>query len=109
MSKAINFNYNGVAYTLEFTRETVVTMERQGFNLDDIDSKPMTVIPTLFAGAFMANHKHTSKKIIDAIYSKLPNKQELVLRLAEMYREPIEALIDETEDEEGNVEWGTSW
>lgn len=109
MAKTINFNYNGVPYVLEFTRETVSTMEKQGFNLDDIDNKPMTIIPTLFAGAFMANHKHTSKKIIEAIYSKLPNKQELIVRLAEMYREPIESMIDENEDEEGNVEWGTSW
>lgn len=109
MAKTINFNYNGTAYVLEFTRETVVTMEKQGFNLDDIDSKPMTIIPALFAGAFMANHKHISKKTIDDIYFKLPNKQELVLRLAEMYREPIEAMIDETEDVEGNLEWGTSW
>ena len=57
----------------------------------------------------MANHKHTSKKIIEAIYSKLLNKQELIVRLAEMYREPIEAMLDENEDEEGNVDWGTSW
>ena len=109
MAKAINFEYNGVPYVLEFTRETVSIMEKQGFNLDDIDNKPMTIIPTLFAGAFMANHKHTSKKIIEAIYSKLLNKQELIVRLAEMYREPIEAMLDENEDEEGNVDWGTSW
>ena len=109
MAKTIHFEYNGTDFVLEFTRETVVTMEHQGFNLDEIDNKPMTIIPKLFAGAFMANHKHTSKKLIDEIYSHIPNKQELILRLAEMYREPIEAMIDDNEGEEGNVKWGTSW
>ncbi len=109
MAKAINFEYNGVPYVLEFTRETVSTMEKQGFNLDDIDNKPATIIPTLFAGAFMANHKHTSKKIIDAIYEKLTNKHDLIVRLAEMYNEPIETMLADKESEEGNVEWGTSW
>lgn len=109
MAKTIHFEYNGVAYTLEYTRESVVSMENQGFNLDEIDTKPMTVIPKLFAGAFVAHHRHVSKKLIDEIYRALPNKQELILRLAEMYREPIEAMIEEDEDETGNVKWGTSW
>lgn len=109
MAKTINFTDNGTPYVLEFTRETVSTMEKQGFNLDDIDDKPMTLIPALFVGAFLANHKHTSRKIIDDIFSRLPHKQELILRLAEMYREPIEAMIEENDDNEGNLEWGTSW
>jgi hypothetical protein len=29
--------------------------------------------------------------------------------LAEMYNEPLEALMEEPEENEGNVEWGASW
>ena len=30
-------------------------------------------------------------------------------KLAEMYNEPILAMMDEPEESEGNLDWGTSW
>jgi single-stranded-DNA-specific exonuclease len=47
--------------------------------------------------------------IIDKIYAKMPNKDELVVALAEMYNEPIIGLMDEPDEKEGNVDWTTSW
>ena len=38
------------------------------------------------------------KKVIDSIYDNMPNKEDLIKRLAEMYNEPIEALIAEPEE-----------
>jgi len=69
----------------------------------------MTLLPTLFAGAFLAHHRSTKREVIDKIYESMPNKQELITKLAEMYNEPIAALLDEPEDEEGNVKWEASW
>ena len=54
MAKTINFNFEGEDYTLEFTRSSVATLEKQGFNIGDISDKPLTTLPTLFAGAFLA-------------------------------------------------------
>ena len=48
-------------------------------------------------------------EVIDAIYAKMTNKQELIGKLAEMYNEPIAALVDEPEESEGNVSWTASW
>ena len=45
--------------------------------------------------------------MIDEIYSKMKDKMALIERLAEMYNEPIKAMLDEPE--EGNVEWTPSW
>jgi hypothetical protein len=109
MSKQLNFTYNDKEYCLEYTRKSVETMERNGFKASDIDAKPMTTLPALFSGAFLAHHKYEKQSVIDEIFSKLTNKGELIGKLAEMYNEPIMSLIDEPEETEGNVTWAASW
>lgn len=109
MSKQLQFEYEGRKYTLEFTRKTVEMMERQGFVAEDAKTKPMTTLPALFAGAFLANHRFVKQEVIDAIYAKMPNKGELIGKLAEMYNEPIMTLMEEPEESEGNLTWTTSW
>ena len=109
MSKQLNFTYEGVDYTLEFTKRTVAEMERKGFSANDVETKPMTTLPALFAGAFLANHRFVKPDKIDKIYASLTNKEELIGKLAEMYNEPIMALVEEPSEAEGNVTWTTSW
>jgi hypothetical protein len=109
MAKQITFEFEGKNYTLEFTRKSIEIMERQGFVIGDIVDKPMLTLPALFAGAFLAHHRSIKRKEIDGIYEKMTNKEELLQKLAEMYNEPLEALMEEPEENEGNVEWGASW
>lgn len=110
MAKQIRFEYQGKQYTLEFTRRSIEIMERQGFNVNDIGDKPMTTLPALFAGAFLANHRWVKREVIDEIYEQMPNKEELLQKLAEMYNEPLEALMKEPDENEGNVvNWEASW
>ncbi len=109
MSKKITINFDGTEYTLEFTRKSIETMERQGFVARDMAVRPMSTLPTLFAGAFLAHHRFVKKEIIDTIFSKLTNKDELVEKLAEMYNEPLESLMSDPEESEGNLNWGASW
>jgi len=100
--KQISFEFDGKNYTLEFTKNTVRQMERRGFVADDIDTKPMTVIPDLFAGAFLANHSNVKREKIDRIYEALNGKQRLVRALIEMYNETVEYLMDDAEPGEEN-------
>ena len=109
MSKQLNFKYNGTEYTLEYTRRTVEQMEKEGFMADDLTSKPLTTLPTLFAGAFKAHHRFVKREVIDEIYSKMTNKADLIGKLAEMYNEPIMALIDEPAESAENLTWTQSW
>jgi len=109
MAKTINFEFKGVPYTLEFTRKSIEIMERRGFKISDLEEKPVTTFPALFAGAFLAHHKFVKQDIIDKILSRLKNKDTLVGKLAEMYNEPILEMMDEPEESEGNLDWGTSW
>ena len=109
MAKQLRFTYDNKEYVLEFTRRSVEIMEKKGFVASDIETKPVTVLPALFAGAFLANHKFEKPEVIDKIYSKMTNKQELIGKLAEMYNEPIMALVNEPEESEGNLDWTASW
>ena len=109
MAKQIIFEFEGKEYVLEFTRKSIETMERQGFVASDIVDKPMTTLPALFAGAFLAHHRYVKKELVDEIYSKMTNKQDLLSKLAEMYNEPIQALMEEPEEAEGNVKWEASF
>ena len=109
MNKQLCFNHQGKEYCLEYTRKSVEQMEKSGFVASDIKDKPMTTLPALFAGAFLANHRFVKQDVIDDIYSKMTNKGELIGKLAEMYNEPIMALVDEPEEAEGNLDWTASW
>ena len=109
MSKQLNFAYKGTDYTLEFTRKSVEQMEREGFVADDIHTKPMTTLPALFAGAFKAHHRWVKREVIDEIYGLMKNKGDLIGKLAEMYNEPILALVDEPDESSENLTWTQSW
>lgn len=108
MNKQLKFTYQDKEYVLEFTRKSVEMMEAQGFDAQEINKRPMTMLPKLFEGAFLANHRYVSKTIINEIYSRMGNRQELIGKLAEMYNEPIASLLEEPDDE-GNVDWAASW
>lgn len=109
MAKQLIFNYEDKDYTLEYTRRTVAEMEKKGFIATEITEKPMSTLPALFAGAFLAHHRFVKQEVIDEIYSKLTKKEELIGKLAEMYNEPIMALVEEPEENTGNVNWTASW
>lgn len=109
MAKQLKFTFEGEDYTLEYTRRTVSEMEKNGFVANDIDTKPMTVLPALFEGAFLAHHRFVKKDVIQTIYSKMTHKEDLIGKLAEMYNEPIMALVTEPDKSEGNVDWTASW
>lgn len=113
MAKQLTINdpVSGVTYTLEFTRKTIELMEKNGFVAADMERKPMTLLPALFAGTFLAHHRFVKRDVIDAIYAKLNHKDELIGALVEMYNEPLMALLDEPEQEndEGNLSWKAGW
>ncbi len=103
MSK-ITINYNEKDYELEYSRQSVRMMESQGFVIDEISSKPMNMIPTLFAGAFAKNHRGIKRALIDEIFDNVADKSGLLNALIEMYAETLSSLTDEPENG-GNAVW----
>lgn len=109
MSKTIRVTYDGETYTLEFTRETISMMEKNGFRIQDVEDKPMSTLPTLFAGAFLAHHRKIKAGMISKIFERMTDKTGLIAKLGEMYAEPLESLFDEPEGDEGNATWGADF
>ena len=104
MSK-ITLTHNDKEYTLEYSRQSVKTMEQQGFVLDEISSKPMTMIPLMFQGAFIKNHKGIKRNLMDEIYKGIKDRSALMEALMEMYAETLSTLMDDDAEEAGNVSW----
>jgi hypothetical protein len=104
---AIEFEYEGKHYCLEYTPDTIKTMEANGFNINEIGDKPATRIEQLWAGAFLANHRRVSNTVIMALFKKMKDREKLLRKLTEMYNGALEYLLPD-EDDEGNVEWTTT-
>ena len=102
MSKIV-LKHNNKEYVLEYNRQSVKQIEGQGFVLDDISTRPMTMIPLLFQGAFIKNCKGTKRAVIDEIYDGIGNKLDFISVLGEMYAETLSTLTDDSD--EGNVTW----
>lgn len=102
MSK-INLTYDKKEYILEYNRQSVKTMESQGFVLEDLAAKPMTMIPLLFQGAFIKNHRGIKRNLMDEIFEEIGDKTALMEALMEMYAETLGSLTDN--NGEGNATW----
>lgn len=109
MSKTIELEYKGKAYTLEFDRKQVERMERRGFSPEELTTKPMSSLPLLFAGAFQKHHRNLNPDIIEEILGKVKDREKLFAKLVEMYNEPILTLFDEPDEDEANIDWDTNW
>ena len=103
----ITMKYSGKNYTLEYTRQSVKMMESQGFAAEELTKQPVTMIPLLFQGAFMKNHKGLKRALIDEIYDNVSDKSALISALVEMYSETVTALIGDS-DEEGKASWAVA-
>lgn len=108
MSTKITVEYRDNEYVLEYSRTAIKQMEQNGFVLDQISEKPMTMIPLLVQGAFIKNHRGTKRDLIDEIYDHITNKigdneNGFINALIEMYAETINTLTDNTSVEEGNM------
>lgn len=110
MIPKIKFEYRGKKYILRFTRETVLAMERDGFDACELLGKPLTLaltkLPELFAASFRANHPATPEKLIREIYSKFDNKLDLLNALVSMYADAVGQILDRVEAVHNS---GISW
>lgn len=86
MAKQLKFTFKDKEYVLEFTRRTVTEMEKKGFVAAEVENKPMSTLPALFEGAFLAHHRFEKKEVINEIFSHMTNKEELIGKLQNVQR-----------------------
>lgn len=90
----------GNKYNLEYSKNTILAMEKAGFNLDKFEEQPVLMTTLLVQGAFAKNHARTKNETVEKIFNSLKNKEAFLEKLIEMYVEQTDALVDE-----GNAEW----
>ena len=91
----------GREYTLEYCRRTVAKTEQAGLDINQLESKSMTMIPLLFWGAFIMHHPHMTREQTDKIlFDGLGglNENEMAY-LGKLYAAPFQTLIS-SEDKE---------
>ena len=108
-AKQLFLTHNGKRYTLEYNRNSIRQMERQGFNIGESEGMPMTTVTALFNGAFIMHHRNIDPKTLDALYDSIPKKEDFLAKLSEMYSDPMLALVSEPEDDAGNATWEANW
>ncbi len=90
----------GNKYVLEYSKNTILSMEKAGFSLDKYPDQPVLMTTLLVQGAFAKNHARTKNETIDKIYNSLKDKEIFLKKLVEMYVEQTDTLADE-----GEAEW----
>ena len=108
MSTTITVTYKQQSYVLEYSRNSVKAMEQQGFVLDQVGDKPMTMVPILVYGAFMKNNKGIKRSLVDEIYEHIVDKvgdgeDGFIQVLLEMYAETVNTLTGNSSVDEGNA------
>lgn len=90
-------------YTLEFSRKSVARAEQAGLDVNQLDSKSMTMIPLLFWGAFLMHHPQMKREQTDRIlFDGLGGLNEKEMEyLGKLYAAPFQTLIA-SEDEGTN-------
>ena len=76
MATKITVTYRDDNYILEYSRFTASAIEKQGFVLDDLTTKPNIMIPLLVHGAFLKHHRDLKQKNIYEIYEHIVIKPE---------------------------------
>jgi hypothetical protein len=111
--KKIELTYMGKQYTLEFNRRTVLKLEK-ALRAEDINLVDMTenenvnplelvsIVDTVFTYAFKMHHPNVTQDVIDTIFEKMGNKEQLSSVLFEIMTAPINALAD---NKEGEITW----
>lgn len=106
MSKKIEFEYEDKKYVLEYSRDAIRIMEKQGFDLNQFVEKPMLMMDLAFQGAFIKNHRNTKAIKVEEIYEVIEDKQGLAQNLIEMIQDTYNDLFETKETKEGKkVQW----
>lgn len=106
---AIKITLGSKDYTLEFNRASITKMERQGFNVLQVDERPLSSMIHLFKGSFLMHHPKESEEHIEEIFRHVPEDQRpaLLRALMEEFAKPVNSLYKPSEDDKGNVVWET--
>lgn len=96
---------NKKSYRLEYNRSSIVRMEENGFNVSNIDTKPLSTITLLIRGAFYMHNPSLSDEEIDKIAEQVGDGQGFIQVLTQMYQDALTSLTSGKDDTTKNFKW----
>ena len=102
----VSDNKTGIAYELDFSRDSIRFAENRGFEVDTVVKFPVTKIPELFYYAFRKNHKNMAKSQTDDLLERLGGlTAQMLERLIQLYNQAaLTHIIASDEDSAKNTE-----
>lgn len=97
--------YEGTNYVLEFTPDSLKQMERGGFNFSRMQDAILTAPEELFYGAFIANHRRTTRALREEIWKAVSDTDEEGNYISDIIGEMMSQAINELNNHQGNVKW----
>lgn len=98
-------NKTDEVFELDFNRETLYVMDRDGFKIDEVTDYPATNIPKLFYYSFRKNHRKMTKAQTDRILQEVLHgvTPKMLERMILLYNQAATANnVQEEEDLEKN-------
>ena len=82
-------------YILSLTRKSVEWLEKQGFNIADVDKKPVTSYMLMFRAGFIQDYPEANaERLYDEYEAEGGDTSEVVSFLIEEYANFIKSLAD---------------
>ena len=94
MATKIEFTYKNNDYVLEYNRDAIRRMEKDGYNISKLEDMVVTSMEIVFKYAFFKNHKDVfnNDDLLDEIQAMLDDKESLYETLFTMVVETVETL-----------------
>lgn len=93
-----SINISDKDYTIQLNRDSIVWLERAGFNLGDFEKKPLITIELLWTAGFVMNHPEVNPtlalKLMDTYKEEGGDVTEIAKFILEEYQSFINALSD---------------
>jgi hypothetical protein len=87
------------AYVLEFNADSIIKMERNGFDISDLEKRPLESVETMLYYALQMHQSGIMKKESDALFREIIDAKIGVKKLADILGEIYVSIANPTEDQ----------
>ena len=96
---------NGERYELEYNLDAIAKMEDKGFDIQQMNTKPMSTVLGLIRGAFIMHHPTMTDDEIDQIIARIGSNAKMVEELSKMYLGALSFLNNDSKKDAKNLKW----
>lgn len=97
---------NNERYELEYNLSAIAKMEEKGFDIMNMEKKPISTLIGLISGAFIMHHPTMTDEEIKDVVARIGNNEKLITELTTMYMSALEFLGNgKDKDSSKNLAW----